>query len=58
MNKNRGLWLFSVLFFCTITLTLGQQDRSASVEGNVDNWPVHEYNITIDEEIVNLTGIL
>ncbi|MDR9456829.1 MAG: multicopper oxidase domain-containing protein [Salegentibacter sp.] len=56
MNGNRRLWLFSVLFFCAITLTFGQQDRSASVEGNVDNWPVHEYNITIDEEMVNLTG--
>lgn len=56
MNKNRELWLFNVLFFCAITLTFSQQDRGASVEGNVDNWPVHEYNITIDEEMVNITG--
>ncbi len=56
MNGNRRLGLFGVLFFCAITLIYGQQDRGASVEGNVDNWPVHEYNITIDEEMVNLTG--
>lgn len=30
--------------------------RPQSVEGNVNNWPVHEYEITIDEEIVNFTG--
>ena len=52
MNGNRRLWLFGVLFSCTITLIFGQQDRGASVEGNVNNLPVREYKITIDQEKV------
>ncbi|MCC8359782.1 multicopper oxidase domain-containing protein [Salinimicrobium sediminilitoris] len=42
-----------------LTLTFSFQSfaqRPQSVEGNVDNWPVHEYELTIDEEMVNLTG--
>ncbi|WP_227009088.1 multicopper oxidase domain-containing protein [Christiangramia fulva] len=30
--------------------------RPASVEGNVDNLPIHEYNLVIDKETVNFTG--
>ncbi|MEG9327253.1 multicopper oxidase domain-containing protein [Salinimicrobium catena] len=30
--------------------------RPQSVEGNVNNWPVHEYHLTIDEETMNFTG--
>ena len=49
----RSLSIFG-MFFSVFTL-LAQQ-REASVEGNVDNWPVHEYSITINQESVNLTG--
>ncbi|MGY5850066.1 multicopper oxidase domain-containing protein [Salegentibacter sp. F14] len=52
----RSLGLWSLIFFCKVAFISAQQERNASVEGNVDNWPVHEYNITIDEQKVNLTG--
>ncbi|MUP47380.1 copper oxidase [Gramella sp. BOM4] len=42
---------------CMGAVAIGNsQEREASVEGNVNNWPVHEYHITIDEEMVNKTG--
>ena len=46
------------LAFLVSTLTCFQTfgQRPQSVEGNVDNWPVHEYELTIDEEMVNFTG--
>lgn len=34
----------------------GFSQKPASVEGNVNNLPVHEYNLVIDEETVNFTG--
>ena len=34
----------------------GFGQKRASVEGNVDNLPVHEYDLVIDEETVNFTG--
>lgn len=27
-----------------------------SIEGNVDNWPIKEYELTIDKKMVNITG--
>lgn len=47
--------LLTSFFITTFSLHLIAQ-RPQSVEGNVNNWPVHEYELTIDEEMVNLTG--
>ncbi|MCY2685668.1 multicopper oxidase domain-containing protein [Salinimicrobium sp. TH3] len=47
--------LLPLLFTATLSFPSLAQ-RPQSVEGNVDNWPVHEYELTIDEEMVNLTG--
>src|SRR5699024_2278602 len=33
-----------------------QAQTANGSEENVDNWPVHEYNLTIDYETVNFTG--
>lgn len=38
-----------------ITIKLVAQ-QPQSVEGNVNNWPVHEYELTINEEMMNFTG--
>ena len=36
---------------------IGQaQTDEMSVEGNVENLPVHEYTLTIDQQIVNKAG--
>lgn len=47
---------FGILLLCSSLSVYSQQDLEASVEGNVNNLPVHEYNITIDLEEVNKTG--
>ena len=44
------------LFLMGVSTVFSQQEREASVEGNVNNWPVREYSITIDQEMVNKTG--
>jgi len=43
-----------VILLITIS-ALKAQDKK-SVEGNVDNLPVHEYNLIIDNEVVNKAG--
>jgi hypothetical protein len=40
-----------ILLMIPLSRAFGQ-----SVEGNQDNWPIHEYNITIDYQTVNYTG--
>ena len=46
------LRLFVVFVICSGTLVFGQRHMEKSVEGNVNNLPVHEYNLTIDQEKV------
>jgi len=48
MKKIR--YAFMLLFIC------GYSAFSQTVEGNVDNLPVHEYTLTIKEEMVNKAG--
>ena len=55
MFDKMKLNLIGIFFLISIQAIFAQQ-REASVEGNVDNWPVHEYNLTIDQETVNKTG--
>ncbi|MGA8854032.1 MAG: multicopper oxidase domain-containing protein [Christiangramia sp.] len=55
MKKDMKLRLYGIIFLCSISVGFSQ-DREASVEGNVNNWPVHEYNLTIDQETVNKAG--
>lgn len=43
-------------YITLILLMAIQLSFSQSVEGNVGNWPVHEYNLTIDYQTVNYTG--
>src|SRR5699024_11716930 len=47
-----------LITICCVTLsTLFSKAQTANgSEENVDNWPVHEYNLTIDYETVNFTG--
>ncbi|MDX1602462.1 MAG: multicopper oxidase domain-containing protein [Salinimicrobium sediminis] len=47
--------LLPLLFTATLSFPSLAQ-RPQSVEGNVDDWPVHEFELTIDEEMVNFTG--
>ena len=47
----------TLTFIFLITLNFNAfSQRPQSVEGNVNNWPVHEYHLTIDEETMNFTG--
>lgn len=50
----RSTLLIFLLSFIISFQTLAQ--RPQSVEGNVNNWPVHEYELTIDKEMMNFTG--
>ena len=50
----KNFYFSLVLFFSFISTLFGQQTQS--VEGNVNNLPVHEYQLIIDEEMVNFTG--
>ena len=43
-------------FLAMLALTNIQAQTANGSEENVDNWPVHEYNLTIDYETVNFTG--
>ena len=43
-------YAFILLLLCTYTAS------AQSVEGNVDNLPVHEYTLTLKEEMVNKAG--
>lgn len=52
MKKLKLLLTLSIGIF---TLNLSAQTANKSEE-NVDNWPVHEYDLTIDYETVNFTG--
>jgi hypothetical protein len=47
-------YLFILLF--AITSSQAQINEEKSVEGNIDNLPVHEYTMEINQEIVNKTG--
>ncbi|MDT0651087.1 multicopper oxidase domain-containing protein [Autumnicola edwardsiae] len=42
--------------FVMLSTLLSQAQTANGSEENVDNWPVHEYNLTIDYETVNFTG--
>jgi len=50
--KNTLLYL---IFFLLLNLNLNAQTEQ-SIEGNIDNLPVHEYTLEINEEMVNKTG--
>lgn len=54
-NSNMKTSIAAIFFIFTVCDTVVGQ-RPQSVEGNIDNWPVHEYSITIDEEMINKTG--
>ena len=43
-------------FFLLVNISFTIAQTSPSLEGNVDNLPVHEYNLTIDKKMVNITG--
>ncbi|MBU1373878.1 MAG: multicopper oxidase domain-containing protein [Bacteroidetes bacterium] len=47
--------LLLALFLCAGLIGQAQTDEM-SVEGNVENLPVHEYTLTIDQKIVNKAG--
>ena len=47
---------FSLIFLCAITGSQAQIHKEKSVEGNIDNLPVHEYTLEINEEMVNKAG--
>ena len=47
--------LLLTLFLCAGLIGQAQIDEM-SVEGNVENLPVHEYTLTIDQKIVNKAG--
>jgi len=49
--KNLVLFLFSI--FASNFL---MAQTTPSVEGNIDNLPVREYNLIIDKKMVNITG--
>lgn len=46
--------IFSILLFSTGLVAQNRIEKS--VEGNVDNLPVHEYSLVIDQEMVNKAG--
>ena len=46
--------IISISLLVNINLLTAQ--TTPSVEGNVDNLPVREYNLTIDKKMVNITG--
>ncbi|MGY5846416.1 multicopper oxidase domain-containing protein [Salegentibacter sp. HM20] len=48
-------YLFSVLLV-VITINFAHAQKPPSVEGNVNNLPVREYTITIDQEVVDIGG--
>ncbi|QED37163.1 copper oxidase [Antarcticibacterium arcticum] len=48
--------LGALIGFIGITWGMFPQQQQQSVEGNVDNLPVREYNITIDQEEVKIGG--
>ena len=46
-----------LLFICLLVLSISSKAQTErSVEGNIDNFPVHEYNLEINEEMVNKAG--
>ncbi len=49
----KNLFLLVVLFLSGL---LGYAQREKSVEGNVENLPVHEYKLELKEEMVNKAG--
>ncbi|HSP83203.1 MAG TPA: multicopper oxidase domain-containing protein [Gillisia sp.] len=44
---------FSLIFLCAIMGSQAQIHKEKSVEGNIDNLPVREYTLEINEEMVN-----
>ena len=47
--------LLYFIFFLVLNVSLKAQTE-LSLEGNIDNLPVHEYTLEINEEIVNKVG--
>src|SRR5665811_583785 len=47
--------LLFFIFFVLLNLSLKAQTEQ-SIEGNIDNLPVHEYALEINEEMVNKAG--
>jgi len=47
--------LLFFIFFFLLNLSLNAQTEQ-SIEGNIDNLPVHEYTLEINEEMVNKAG--
>ncbi|MBK5193877.1 MAG: multicopper oxidase domain-containing protein [Flavobacteriaceae bacterium] len=47
---------FSLIFLYAIAGAQAQIHKEKSVEGNIDNLPVREYNLEINEEMVNKAG--
>ncbi len=46
--------IISIFLFVNINFLIAQ--TSPSIEGNIDNLPVREYNLTIDKKMVNITS--
>ncbi|MGI0106406.1 multicopper oxidase domain-containing protein [Salinimicrobium sp. WS361] len=47
--------LFAVLLI-VVSINLTNAQQTPSLEGNVDNLPVREYHLTLDEEMVHIAG--
>ena len=47
---------FALIFLGAIMGSQAQIHKEKSVEGNIDNLPVHEYILEINEEMVNKAG--
>ena len=47
--------LLYFIFFLVLNVSLKAQTKQ-SIEGNIDNLPVHEYTLEINEEMVNKAG--
>lgn len=47
---------FSLIILFAIASSQAQVFNEKSIEGNIDNLPVHEYTLEINEEIVNKAG--
>ena len=52
--KNKLVAYLLLLLFVNVNFLVAQ--TSPSIEGNIDNLPIREYNLTIDEKMVNITG--
>ena len=48
------IWILIIIYLADANKSIAQ--IAPSVEGNVNNLPVREYNLTIDKKMVNITG--